>query len=150
MFAFDSKSRQRKMSARTQSSRRAPDRPRTASRRRFLFGLGIGLTAVLSGALITLHRPVLAQGGLLDQARADGTVGERYDGYAVVRDPNASAAVRDLVADVNAQRKRVYETRAASEGVSVGQVGRIYAQEIIEDAPAGTWFLLESNEWVQR
>ena len=138
------------MSPQTQSSERLLDGLGAASRRRFVLGLGVGLGLLSFGYLVSSCRPAQARDRLLDQARAAGIVGERYDGYALVRDPNASADVRNLVAEVNAKRKQVYEARAASEGVSVGQVGRVYAQEILEAAPPDTWFLLESGEWVKQ
>ena len=86
----------------------------------------------------------------LDAARAQGVVGERYDGLAVVRDKNASAAIHNMVKTINAQRRQLYENRAASEGAPVDQVGRVYARQIFQSAPGGTWFLQENGQWVQK
>lgn len=118
----------------------------TAGRRGFL--LGMALAMLVASNLFLAAGPVEAN-GVLDKARAAGAVGERFDGYAVVRDANAPADLRQLVADVNAKRKQVYEARAASEGVPIAQVGRVYALEISKSAPRGTWFQLESGSWVQ-
>ena len=96
----------------------------------------------------TLLRPAVEGAAAVEVAA--GTVGERFDGYAAVRDSGAPADIRNLVAEINAKRTQVYEGRAASEGVSVGQVGRVYAKQIFAAAPGGTWFLLESGEWVQK
>jgi len=90
----------------------------------------------------------LAQGRSLDGPRAAGTVGERYDGYAVVRD--AGAGVGALVEQVNAERRKVYAERAANEKAPVDQVARVYAAEIFRSAPAGTWFLKEDGRWVRK
>lgn len=98
-------------------------------------GLGLALMAA----------PALAQS--LDQMRASGKVGERYDGYAVARD--SSPQVQNFVAQVNRQRKDIYTERARAQGVSDEQVGRVYAQQILRSAPAGTWFLDESGRWRQ-
>lgn len=116
-------------------------------RRSVVLGLIVGL------GLSTLVMPLgLTQAAerLLDEARAAGIVGERYDGYAVVRDASASTNVHNVVAEVNAKRQAVYQQRAQSEGASVDAVGRVYAQEILEAAPAGTWFLLDGGGWVQK
>ncbi len=86
----------------------------------------------------------------LDQPRAEGTVGERYDGFAVVRSNSASSDIRNLVKDINAKRKALYEKRAAAESVPVEQVGKIYAREVFKSAPSGTWFLKEDGQWVQK
>jgi uncharacterized protein YdbL (DUF1318 family) len=91
-----------------------------------------------------------AQSRTLDAPRSAGTVGERYDGYAVVRDPTQVASLAPLVAQVNAERRQLYAQRAASDGVPVDQIGRIYAAEILKSAPAGTWFLQESGQWTRK
>jgi uncharacterized protein YdbL (DUF1318 family) len=93
---------------------------------------------------------VTAQADSLDTARAQGVVGERYDGLAVVRDKNASAAIRNMVTDINGQRQKLYDERAASEGAPVDQVGRVYARQIFQSVPSGTWFLQENGQWVQK
>lgn len=112
-------------------------------RRRFIALLAVSLFALGFTAL-----PAAAQS--LDELRKSGVVGERYDGFAVVRDAGASAQVRSLVADINAERRRIYAQRAAQQKVSVDQVGRVYAQEIFRTAPRGTWFLGEDGRWVQK
>jgi hypothetical protein len=97
-----------------------------------------------------LGAPVFAQGKPLDGPRAAGQVGERYDGYAVLRDANAPAAVKSLVSQTNAQRKALYEKRAKEDKVPVEAIGKIYAQQIINSAPKGTYFLSQSGQWTRR
>ena len=96
--------------------------------------------------LILAAAPVAAQS--LDEMRATGAIGERFDGLAVARE--AAAGVQAMVAQVNAKRLEIYSQRAAQEGVGVGDVGRVYAQQIMQKAPAGTWFLTEGGQWRQR
>ncbi len=108
------------------------------------------LTAMLVLAVVALAPAVEAQGNLLDGPRASGVVGERFDGLAVVRDSSASAEVRALVDQVNAQRRQVYAQRAQAQGVAADQVGRVYATQIIGAAPAGTWFLQENGQWTRK
>ena len=92
----------------------------------------------------------LAQSRALDAPRAAGTVGERYDGYAVVRDAASAASLRPLVEQVNAERRKVYAERAQKENVPIDQIGRVYAVEILRSAPAGTWFLKEDGAWTRK
>jgi uncharacterized protein len=92
--------------------------------------------------------PVAAQS--LDELRAQGVVGERFDGYAVVRAPGASAQVQSFVANVNAQRRAIYQQRATQQHVPADQVGRVYAKQLFERAPPGTWFLDETGKWVRK
>ena len=101
-------------------------------------------------AVAAILAPVPGFADDLDDLRRAGAVGERYDGYAVVRAEDASSAVRQTVADVNRKRREIYDQRAADEGVPADQVGRVYAKKIWENAPPGTWFERESGDWVQK
>ena len=102
-------------------------------------------------ALAFLGHPIMgwAESRLLDAPRAAGTVGERFDGYAVARG-SVTPDIAALVAKVNGERRAVYAARAASENVPIEAIGKIYAAEIMKSAPAGTWFLSESGQWVQK
>jgi len=82
----------------------------------------------------------------LDQLRASGAVGERYDGFLEALDSSAETTV----AKINAERRKIYAQRAKEEGVSLDQIGRVYAKQIFKKAPAGTKFLDESGNWVTK
>lgn len=112
-------------------------------RRWFITLLAVALCTVALGA-----PPVGAAS--LDELRGAGVVGERFDGFAVVRDAGASAQIRAQVDKVNAQRRQIYAKRASEQGVPAGQVGRVYAQEIFRSAPKGTWFLGEDGRWTEK
>jgi uncharacterized protein YdbL (DUF1318 family) len=90
-----------------------------------------------------------AEAQSLDQLRASGVVGERFDGYAQALG-GASGQVRALVSQVNAKRRRLYQQRAAEQRVSAGQVGRVFAGQIMQRAPRGTPFLSESGRWTRK
>lgn len=107
-----------------------------------------GLIAAAATLLLTAH-PAFAQSRLLDDARSAGTVGERYDGIAVLR-AGASDQVRQTVDGVNAQRLAIYRQRAAAESISIEAVGTIYAKQIFQNAPPGTWFLSMAGQWVRK
>ena len=112
------------------------------TRRRFSL---LTLLAVAALALPLTLGPLSgpAFGQSLDELRASGKVGERYDGYAVARDPSAA----DLVKEVNDKRRKIYEERAKKQGVSAEAVGQVYAKEIVDQVPAGTWVLTADGEW---
>ena len=100
---------------------------------------------VLAGATAAL-----AQSQILDGPRRTGTIGERFDGYAVVRSQAEAVTMAPLVGSVNAERRKVYSERAHAENVPVDQIGRVYAAEIFRNAPAGTWFLREDGQWTRK
>jgi len=124
------------------------------AKRRAATNLGRRQFVVLLGAgflLCALPPTASAQSQvrLLDAPRAAGIVGERYDGYAMVR----GAAPPDVVAlvnSVNADRRTVYAERAAAQRAPIEEVGKVYAAEIMKAAPKGTWFLSESGQWTQK
>jgi len=111
-------------------------------RRSLGFPLVVLIAVIL--AVGSFAAPATAQS--LDDLRASGAVGERFDGLAVARDPSAA----DAVAKINAKRKKIYAQNAASQGVPADQVGRVYAKKILEDVPAGTWFQAPDNTWTQK
>ncbi len=108
------------------------------------------LRVFLVAAALVLAPAVLqpAAADQLDDLRAQGQVGERFDGYAEARG-GASKAARALVDKVNAQRREIYEKRAKQQGVSADQVGRVYAAEIIKKLPGGAWIRTEDG-WQQK
>lgn len=101
-------------------------------------------------ALLFTLPPATAQARPLDAPRAAGQVGERFDGYAMVRSSSAPAAIKKLVTQTNAQRRAVYQKRAKETGASVTDIGKIYAQQIMKSAPKGTWFLTQGGKWIKR
>lgn len=112
-------------------------------------GLRSWLIRIAAAVVIVVSFAVGAsQAQSLDAVRASGAVGEQFDGYATVRDGGAD--VKALVDTVNAKRRAIYEQRAAAQGVAADQVGRVYAEKIMQKAPAGTWFRDESGNWSQK
>jgi uncharacterized protein YdbL (DUF1318 family) len=89
---------------------------------------------------------ITAWAGSLQDLRASGALGESTSGYAVARDPAATAEV----ASINQKRKAVYAKKAAAQGVSIDQVGKVYAKEIINKVPAGTWIQNQQGKWLKK
>ncbi len=115
-----------------------------APRRRFLSIMVALPVAAAASALF----PVVAGAQSLNALRASGAVGEGYDGLARVR--RAGGGARSVVDAVNAKRRAIYAERAKEQGTTADQVGRVYARQILAKAPAETWFLKESGQWVRK
>ncbi|MGF1593007.1 MAG: YdbL family protein [Kiloniellaceae bacterium] len=102
------------------------------------------LLSLLAAAAVAL--PLLAgtaSAQTLDELRASGKIGERYDGFAQARDPSTA----EMVTEINAKRREIYQQQADKQGVPLDQVGLVYASELLPKLPAGTWFLTPENEW---
>ena len=81
----------------------------------------------------------------LDQAKSEGLVGERADGYLGVVDAGAGADVAALVAEVNAKRKAEYQRIAAKNGLALEQVQALAGKKAIARTSAGHWILLNGG-----
>jgi hypothetical protein len=107
--------------------------------------------AVLVAALcvVVAHAPA-ARADALDDARASGLVGERLDGYVGLVDPNAPAAVKTLVEDVNKRRAHHYEMIAKKDGTNATAVAALAGAKLVERAPAGQFVMDASGSWKKK
>lgn len=84
----------------------------------------------------------------LDEAKSQGLVGERPDGYlGVVHSGNADAAA--LVKDINAKRRAVYADIAGKRGISIDAVQAAAGAKAIEKTAPGN-FILSADHWVRK
>jgi len=122
-----------------------------SDRRQFLFfGARLCLGAAFAVAAASIRPTRALAANALDTYRANGTIAERFDGYLELRDKNAPADARRLVAEVNAKRRALYKKRAAEQNVPVSAVGKIYAKQIFQAAPAGTYFLQPGGGYIRK
>ena len=103
-----------------------------------LFALALSFSAAASG-----------QTPVLDQARAAGQVGERYDGYLGLG-ANASAALRNQVATINIRRRKIYSDFAASRRVSPQEVGITAGCQLLERVGIGEAYMHSDGAWRRR
>ena len=84
----------------------------------------------------------------LAQARAQGLVGEKLDGYvgAVAATPEASS----VAADVNVRRREEYEKISKANGQPVSVVGKVAAERIITGLPSGSLFQAPDGSWKKK
>lgn len=106
-----------------------------------------------AGAMLVLICGLLAGPALaisLDEAKAQGLVGERVDGFVgiVVADPPAD--VRQLVEQVNRQRREKYDEVAQQRGVPLDAVAKITGEKQLERTPAGQYFAGADGRWRQK
>ena len=95
--------------------------------------------------LILALNPLSVLAETLENLRASGAIGEGYDGYVIPRISGAQADANEI----NAKRQAIYQEKAAAQGVSIDQVGKVYAAEIIRKVPAGTWIQI-NGQWKKK
>lgn len=86
----------------------------------------------------------------LDEAKAQGLVGEQVDGYVAAMNPSPSPEVAALVQSTNEGRRRVYADIAQRNGISVEEVGVLSAEKLREQAAPGHFIQLPSGEWQRK
>jgi hypothetical protein len=91
-----------------------------------------------------------AQAGPLEDAKAEGLVGERIDGYVGVIDSGAPASVKSLVDQINAEREAKYAEIAKKQGAPVAAVAQIAGTKLIERAPRGEYVMGANGRWQQK
>ena len=85
----------------------------------------------------------------LDQAKADGLVGERADGYLGLVDTSAGADVAKLVKDINSKRKAEFERIAESNDLTLEQVQALAGKKALQRTKPGGWILVNGG-WQQK
>lgn len=85
----------------------------------------------------------------LDQAKAEGLVGETLEGYLGIVGDSASAEVEALVEEVNARRRAEYERIARQNGIEIEEVEALAAKKAIDKTPPGGWVRL-NGRWQQK
>ena len=62
----------------------------------------------------------------------------------------AAANAAYFAAVANAERRALYEKRAAEQGVDAAAVGKVYAKQIYAKLASGAWFKQPDGTWVQK
>lgn len=96
--------------------------------------------------LLSLALPAFALD--LDEARAQGLLGEQANGYVgIVASPTPE--LERLAADINAKRKAHYDGIAARNGAPVESVAAIAGKKLVEAAPSGQ-FVKTNGGWTKK
>jgi len=93
--------------------------------------------------------PASAQTTAVNQARAAGQVGERYDGYLGAAS-DVSASVRNQVGAINIRRRSLYSNLAAQKRVSPQEVSITAGCQLLAAVRPGEVYLLPDGTWRRR
>lgn len=90
----------------------------------------------------------VVQAGPLDDAKAEGLVGEQEDGYlgAVGRNGDVQA----LIDEINAKRRAKYVEIAGKRGAPPEDVAKIAGKKLVERAPKGQFVKGSDGQWVEK
>lgn len=86
----------------------------------------------------------------LQDAKAQGLVGEQPNGYLGLVKADAGADVKALVTDINGKRKEEYQKIAKRNGTELNVVETLAGKKAIEITPAGLYIKLPSGQWTKK
>ena len=86
----------------------------------------------------------------LEEAKTQGIVGERPDGYLGVVQPGASAEAQALVNDVNQKRRHMYEDIARRNSTKLEAVEMLAGKTAIDHTKPGHFVQRPSGQWVKK
>ncbi len=86
----------------------------------------------------------------LNDAKAQGLVGEARTGYLAAVEKPVSAEVKALIADVNAKRKAQFEKTAAKTGTTVLQVSNRFYELAVQKTRPGHYVQEASGRWKKK
>lgn len=107
--------------------------------------------AALAIAALAATVPAPAQTTSSAQAKAQGLIGERFDGYlGYVAGPPSSGALRSQTEAVNIRRRALYTDLASRRGVSPQEVGITAGCTLLRRVRVGEPYLLSDGAWRRR
>lgn len=108
----------------------------------------INLKATLAALLIMMATPAFAL--TLDEAKAQGLVGEQSSGYLGIVTTSPNSAVQALVKDINSQRKALYIEKAKEAGVEVKIMELRTGERLLKRAPDGEYVRAPDGNWIKK
>ncbi len=108
-----------------------------------------GLAALLLLAALGLLAGIPSSWAIgLEQAKAQGLVGEQANGYLGVVTSGAASEVTALVADINAKRKQRYQDIANRNNTNLQVVEALAGKTAIEKTAPGQYIKAPSGGWL--
>lgn len=100
--------------------------------------------------MLGLGHAGLALALTLDEAKTQGLVGERPDGYIAAVAPQPTDEVKTLVTSTNDGRRKVYAELAQRNGITVEAVGVVSGEKLQGNTPAGQYILSPGGQWQKK
>lgn len=108
------------------------------------------IIAIILSCLLVSFTPLLAFGITLDQAKQQGLLGERPDGYLGLAKPSASPDTVNLMKDINRKRRDVYKGIAEKNGTALSAVEALAGKKAIAKSPSGQLIMQPNGNWAPK
>ncbi len=106
--------------------------------------------AITLGFILLMLTPLLAFGVTLNEAKQQGLLGERPDGYLGLATPSPSNKTVELMKDINRKRRDVYKGIAEKNGMSLSTVEALAGKKAIEKTPSGQSIMQPNGTWTPK
>ncbi|MDA0341967.1 MAG: YdbL family protein [Proteobacteria bacterium] len=116
------------------------------SRRGLILAAALMLALVVSG----FGAIAPAQALSLDEAKAQGLIGEQLNGYIGVVPGVANPGAATLVSQINAKRRAAYQDIAKRNAIPVKSVEAVAGRKLVGRVKPGGWFKDPSGKWRRR
>jgi uncharacterized protein YdbL (DUF1318 family) len=100
--------------------------------------------------VVALFASSIAFAITLDEAKSQGLVGEKVDGYVAAVIANPSAEVQALIDTTNDGRRKVYADLAQRNNITIEAVGIVSAEKLREKAARGEYVQSTSGQWERK
>ena len=106
--------------------------------------------AVILSCLLLVLMPLLAFGITLDEAKQQGLLGERPDGYLGLANLSSLPDTVNLMKDINRKRRDVYKGIAEKNGTALSAVEALAGKKAIEKTPSGQLIMQPDGTWLSK
>jgi len=106
--------------------------------------------AIILSCLLFFFTPLMAFGVTLDEAKQQGSLGERPDGYLGLAKPPATPDVISLMKDINNKRRDVYKGIAEKNGTALSAVEALAGKKAIEKTTSGQFIMQPDGTWTPK
>jgi len=86
----------------------------------------------------------------LDEAKVQGLIGEKPNGYLAPVSENSKSDVQALVKDINQKRKAHYKEIAKKNGTELGAVEVLAGKKAIEKTASGNYIQTPQGTWKKK
>jgi len=100
--------------------------------------------------LLLFLMPLLAFGITLEEAKQQGLLGERPDGYLGLAKPSSSPDTVNLMKNINRKRRDVYKGIAEKNGTALSAVEALAGKKAIQKTPSGQLIMQPNGTWTPK
>ena len=106
--------------------------------------------AIVFGFFLLVLTPLSALGSTLGEAKQQGWLGERPDGYLGLVKPSAPSKTVKLMKDINRKRQDVYKKIASKNGTTLSSVEALAGEKAINKTPSGQFIMQPNGTWISK